>query len=600
MVEDILQHRFQRRAVILAGIKGSLLFGLMGRLFQLQVLQKNHFKNLSDKNRIYNFLIIPDRGNIFDDNGFLLAHSNNEYFGLIEREHVDDIEALISKLSKIINLSEKEIKVIRSHFSKKKSLDPIIFKENLTLQEMCTLEVHLPDLKGIRCEKIRMRSYPDPLPFAHVLGFVRSVSEKEKKESDNPLYKLPEFKIGKTGLEKKYDSILQGEPGSRQVEINAYRKIIRTLSINQSTMGKSLNLTINAHLQKKIYDLLEPHKSAACTVIDIHTGALKAFVSYPGFDANIFRHRVFKKTWRELHDNPYRPLINKIIAGLYAPGSTFKMIVALTALEKKIITPSDRFTCDGYMEYKNHKFHCWKWQHGGHGALNVEQAIACSCDVFFYNLALKLDINDIANMAERFGLGIETGIELLHEKKGLMPTKDWKIKKYKKKWQTGDTINASIGQGYLLATPIQLCRMIACIANGGRLINPHLVHNKTPTATIIDVDPNHLKTILNGMEQAVNNPFGTSYLAKSQNPKYSFAGKTGSTQVSRISEQDRIDKTHNERPWHLKEHAFFVGYGPVENPRYATCVFVEHGGSGGKVAAPIARDVLLATEELLK
>ncbi|MBP9752523.1 MAG: penicillin-binding protein 2 [Proteobacteria bacterium] len=600
MMDDILEQRFQRRTLILAGLKGSLLFGLIGRLFHLQILQKNHFKNLSDKNRIHNFLIIPDRGNIFDQKGILLAHSNNEYFGLIDRENVENIDDLIEHLLKIIDLSDKEIKIIRSQFKKRKSLEPIIFKENLNIKDMCKLEVHLPELPGVRCEKIRMRYYPDPLPFSHVLGFVGSVSEKEKKNNKNPLLMLPEFKIGKTGLEKKFDSILQGQGGARQVEINAYRKIIRTLSIQESKMGQSLNLTIDFDLQKKIYELLEPHQSGACALMDVHTGALKAFVSYPGFDTNLFLHRVYKNTWKELHDSPYRPLINKMISGQYAPGSTFKMIVALTALEKKIITPSDCFTCEGHLEYKNHKFHCWKWQYGGHGAVNVEQAIASSCDVFFYNLALRLDIDDISDMAKRFGLSIETEIELLYEKKGLMPTKEWKLKRYKKKWHTGDTINASIGQGYLLATPIQLCRMISCLANGGRLIKPHLVKNDVPESRVIDIHPDHLKIVLNGMTQAVNKPFGTSYNVRSLDKAYQFSGKTGSTQVSRISEQDRIDKTHNKRPWHLKEHAFFVGYGPSENPKYGICVFIEHGGSGGKIAAPLARDILLAAEELLK
>ncbi|CAO5676948.1 MAG: Peptidoglycan D,D-transpeptidase MrdA [Holosporales bacterium] len=598
-MDDLLETRFQRRTLILGAAKGTLLLGLMGRLFQLQILDQKHYEGLSDKNRFHSFLVIPERGLIADRNNVILANLRTEYYCVFE-PNVEGTKLvdLIPTLKKIINLNDLDLKVIQKQLSRKRLLDPIMIKENMTLEEMARLQVHLFELPGVRCDKAKSRLYPDPYPFSHLLGFVGIPSQKEK--DDDPLFLLPEFRVGKTGLEKQFDSTLRGVAGTKTVEVNAYRKIQRVISHQKGVKGHDLHLTIDATLQKKVYDILSPHLSASCVVMHAHTGAVHAFVSYPGFDTNLFLHRIYKKDWDALSNDPHHPLTNKLIQGTYAPGSTFKMIVALAALKKGIINEQTTFSCCGEFDFKNHTYHCWNWKNGGHGSVNLERALAQSCDVYFYQLALKLSVDDIAEMANAFGLGSLTGIEIPNERKGLIPTKKWHLEKRKSKWLTGDNINLSIGQGKILTTPMQLCRMMAGLCNGGKLVTPHLIKLDHPMAESIDVDANHLKLIQKGMSSVVNQPYGTAYQARIVNEKYAMIGKTGSTQVARITKQQRADGTINQNPWHLKEHALFVGGAPLNDPQFVIAVLVEHGGSGGRISAPIARDILHATQEILK
>lgn len=597
-MNKLLDKTFERRSILLGGLKGSLLLGLLARTYTLQVIQKEHFQILSDKNRLYKFLIIPDRGIIVDRNNCILAESNNEYFILFDRDYIKNFDQTFETLKNIISLNEQDIIDIQKQLSKKQSIEPILIKNNLPLKEVYNLEVNLNHLPGIRSEKIRTRFYPDPFPLTHLLGFVGTVSTNDKKNDSAPILNEPGFKIGKTGLEKAFDLTLRGEAGEKKVEVNAYRKIVRTLSLQKSKMGEQLSLTIDMDLQKTVYNLLEPYHTGGCAVMDVHTGELLSFVSYPGFDGNLFSHKIYQKSWQALSNDPYKPLTNKLINGLYAPGSIFKMIIALAALEKGIITHQTSYHCPGHFDLNGHKFHCWSWRTGGHGHVNLTQAIGISCDVFFYHVALKLTSEEITNMAQRFGLGIPTGIELPNEKKGFIPTIDWQNNNFKRKWQKGDTINLSIGQGMLLTSPLQLCRMTACFVNGGRLINPHVLCSTTPQAELIDIKPEHLDSIKKGMEAAVNAPYGTARRAQITTKGFEMGGKTGSTQVSRITEAQRRLGTHNDRPWHLKEHALFVGYAPLHKPRFATVVLIEHGGSGGRYAAPIGKEVLLKTQEL--
>lgn len=599
-MNNLLQKSFHRRSVLLAGIKGSLLLGLVGRLYTLQIVHQNHFQTLSDKNRLHKFIIIPDRGLIVDCNNNILAESNNEFFSIFDRDHIKNIDAALVKIQSIISLNAYDLELIQKQVLKKRSVAPILIKNNLSLDEMYKLEVHLNEIPGLRAEKIRTRFYPDPLPFTHVLGFVGTVSSKDREKDLSPLLKEPGFKIGKTGLEKKFDLTLRGKDGERKVEVNAYRKIVRTLSFEKSVPGDKLTLTIDMDLQKEVYNLLEPYHSGACTVMDAHTGEIRAFVSYPGFDGNLFSRKIHQKSWDALAQNHYRPLTNKLTTGLYAPGSIFKMMIALAALEKGIVKETTSFHCPGHFDLNGHKFHCWSWKKGGHGNVNLTQALGVSCDVYFYHLALKLNTNEVINMADKFGFGSLTGIEYPDEKKGLLPTLEWQKKYFKRPWRKGDLINLSIGQGMLLVTPLQLCRMTAAIINGGRLLTPLLLETSMSKSSLIDVEKDHLNILQKGMYEAVNEAHGTAYRARIEKSGFEMAGKTSSTQVARITEQQRQLGTHNDRPWHLKEHALFVGYAPLDNPRFVTSVILEHGGSGGLHAAPLAKKVLLKTQEIFK
>ncbi|HCU06064.1 MAG TPA: penicillin-binding protein 2 [Holosporales bacterium] len=597
-MDNILHEKFQRRTLILGGIQGGLFLGLVGNLYRLQVLENKHYKNLSDKNRIHNFLILPDRGLIVDHKNIILAQSKNTYIGYFDRSEVPDIPNLIENLKQYITLNEQDEKWIYKQLKTKTKIEPIIVKEQLSYEEVSKLEYFLSDLTGVHTDNVRSREYINPHPFAHVVGFVSSVAQHEKKQN-NTLLMAPGFRTGKTGVEKFYNETLVGLPGAKKVEVNAYRKVVRTLEHEKSTPGNKLVLNIDSQLQTKIYELLMKNNSGACAVMDVHTGALRAFVSAPGFDANLFVNKISHQDWHDLSHNIHRPLINKLISGLYAPGSIFKMIVALSALEKGIITPDNKVHCPGHYDVNAHKFHCWTWKNGGHGYVDLVEAIASSCDVYFYKLANKLKIDDIASMARRFGLGAITGLEIEHEKSGLIPTAAWKKKKYGKRWSMGETINVTIGQGAVLCTPMQLLRMMAGLVNGGKLVTPRLVACTEAQSSIINVQPQHLEIIKQGMYNVLNHTSGTAFNSRTKNKNFEIGGKTSTTQVVRITEEQRQKGLTKNSRWDLREHAFFAGYGPTTDAKFATIVFIEHGEFGSKTAAPVGRDALMLAQELL-
>lgn len=594
-MDDEHHQLFTRRAMILGGAQGVLLLTLVGRMYSLQILAKNHYQTLSDKNRIHTFLVTPDRGTIFDDAGHIIAGNKNTYYGEFDRDIVSDVDDLISKLKTILNLTDDELKDIQKQIKTKRRVESIIIRDNISWNDVARMEVNLHDLPGVRVEKVRSRHYPTPESFSHAIGFVGMVNDKDREHKKTPLMMAPGFRLGKTGLEKQYEDRLQGHAGSRQVEVNAVRKIVRTLSTTPANPGESLNLHIHGELQTRVYEILRPILSGACIVMDIQTGGVKSFVSFPGFDSNIFTNRITHAQWGDLSHNIYKPLVNKCTSGLYAPGSTFKMITALAALEAGVTTPEKRFYCPGHFDVNGLKFHCWSWRYGGHGHMNLQNALSRSCDVYFYNLAMRLKPGQIADMAKKFGLGTITGIDIPGEKSGLIPTPSWKRTIRGQRWNLGETVNMSIGQGALLTTPLQLAKMSAMLANGGKIIRPHFVKTDSiDDLGNIDINPDHLKAIHKGLTDAVNGPGGTGRRAKLSLKDTILSGKTGSTQVSRITLKQRRDGTLNDRPWHLKEHALFTGY----TDKYAIVVLVEHGGGGGRVAAPIAKKVMEAVREV--
>ncbi|MDP2193645.1 MAG: penicillin-binding transpeptidase domain-containing protein, partial [Alphaproteobacteria bacterium] len=385
-MDDILQEKFYRRTLILGGLQGGLFLGLAGHLYYLQILQKDHYKKLSDQNRIHRFLILPERGLILDHKNTILAQSKNTYIGYFDRNKLQDVGQLIQQLKNHIEIDAATEKWIYKQIRTKSKIEPIMIKENLSYAEASRLEFFLSELEGVHTDHIKSREYVRAEPFAHLVGYVSAPTQQEKTNGD-PLFMAPGFKTGKTGLERYFNDHLSGVAGSKKVEVNAYRRVVRTLENEEPTKGCDLNLNIDADLQTKIYDLLMQHQSGACMLMDVETGAVRAFVSAPGYDTNAFVGKITHDHWHDLSNNMYRPLINKLTSGLYAPGSVFKMIVALAALEKNLVQPHDRTHCSGYHDVNGHTFHCWAWKNGGHGYVNMAEAIAASCDIYFYKLA---------------------------------------------------------------------------------------------------------------------------------------------------------------------------------------------------------------------
>ncbi len=593
---------FSRRVAFLGGGKVLLLSLLAGRMYQLQVIESDKYKTLADENRINLRLLPPPRGTIVDRYGRALAVNQENYRVTLVAEQVNDINTMLDTLSGIISLEDYERHRILREVRRRRGFVPVTVRENLDWRDVSRIEVNAPDLPGLSIEVGQSRQYPFAEDFAHVLGYVSAVSEKEV--TGDPLLELPGFKVGKNGVERVFDLNLRGKAGNTQVEVNAVGRVIRELSRQEGQPGVDLRLTIDRDLQKLAADRLKEEKSASAVILDIHNGDVLALSSVPGFDPNEFVTGLSSKTWRRLINDPYAPLTNKAISGLYAPGSTFKMVVALAALEARIVAPDHRVFCRGHTQLGNARFHCWK-RHG-HGWQDMYDAHQNSCDVYFYDIAKRIGIDRIAAMATRFGLGTKTGIELPSEKGGVIPTRAWKKALIGTAWQQGETLISGIGQGFILTTPLQLAVMTARIANGGKAVLPRLIRaaevdgkEEEPVFKDLGISKRSLDVVREGMNRVTNVQQGTAYRARISEEGMEMSGKTGTAQVRRISKAERDTRVlkNHERPWRERDHALFVGYAPSDNPRYAVSVIVEHAGGGSKVAAPIARDLLLATQK---
>ncbi|MEK9647449.1 MAG: penicillin-binding protein 2, partial [Alphaproteobacteria bacterium] len=466
---------FSRRVAVLGGAKFLLLGVLAGRMYQLQVVDSKKYKTLSDENRINLRLLPPPRGRILDRYGQPLAINQENYRVTLVAEQVHDVDAMLDALSSIISLGDHERQRILREIRRRRGFVPVTVRENLDWGEVSKIEVNAPDLPGLSIEVGQSRSYPFSEDFAHVLGYVSAVSEKEI--DGDPLLELPGFKIGKNGVERIYDLNLRGKAGSSQVEVNAVGRVIRELSRQEGQPGDDLRLTLDRDLQKFAADRLKEMKSAAAVVIDIATGEIITLASVPGFDPNSFVTGLSSREWRALVNDPHMPLINKAVSGLYAPGSTFKMVVALAALEAGLVGGDHRVFCRGHTELGNARFHCWK-KHG-HGWQDMVGALQHSCDVYFYDIAKLIGVDRIAAMANKLGLGEKTGINLPSEKDGIVPTRAWKSAVIGVPWQQGETLISGIGQGFILTTPVQLAIMTARLANGKKAVKPRLVRTDT-------------------------------------------------------------------------------------------------------------------------
>ena len=581
-----------RRSLIMALIKFLLLMVIIARLYYLQVYQADRYKTLADENRISTRLLVPPRGIIFDRNGVTIASNQQNFQALIVAEQAPNVQETLDAFKKIMPLSEAEEERIKKDLKRNRSFVPIKIRDNLSWEEVSRIQLNAPDLPGIVIDEGLTRYYPFGAGMAHILGYVSSVSDKDVK--DDPLLEVPGFKIGKSGIEKYLEKALRGESGNLKLEVNAYGRIMKEIERVDGIPGKDVQLTIDSRLQQKAFELFG-EESGAAVLLDVHTGEILAFVSAPSFDPNMMTQGLSTEDWNALLHNERNPLTDKAISGQYSPGSTFKMIVALAALEAGVIKPETRTYCAGKMFLGNHAFHCWKKE--GHGHLNVVEALQHSCDIFFYETAQKLGIEKIADMARRFGLGSKINIGLENEKAGLIPDKEWKLRRFGEPWQQGESLISGIGQGYILTTPLQLATMTARLVNGGYDIKPTFLKvsdGEKSKIKKIDVSPANLELIKEGMYAVVNKPGGTAWRSQFDYHGQRMGGKTGTTQVRRITMKERREgiKKESELPWRLRNHALFVGYAPHDNPKYAVAVLVEHGGGGSSVAAPLAGKIL--------
>ena len=593
---------FSRRVAFLGGGKVLLLSLLVGRMYQIQVVESDKYKTLADENRINLRLLPPPRGTIVDRYGRALAVNQENYRVTLVAEQVRDINTMLDTLSGILPLEDYERQRILREVRRRRGFVPVTVRENLDWRDVSRIEVNAPDLPGLSIEVGQIRQYPFAEDFAHVLGYVSAVSEKDV--TGDPLLELPGFKIGKNGIERVFDLNLRGKAGNSQVEVNAVGRVIRELSRQEGQPGANLRLTIDRDLQKLTAGRLKEEKSASAVVMDIHNGDVLAMSSVPGYNPNEFVTGLSSKSWSRLINDPYAPLTNKAISGLYAPGSTFKMVVALAALEGRIVAPDHRVFCRGHTQVGNARFHCWK-RHGHHWQ-DMYEAHQNSCDVYFYDIAKRTGIDRIAEMAKRLGFGAKTGIDLPSEKGGVIPTRAWKKALTGTPWQQGETLISGIGQGLILTTPLQLAVMTARIGNGGKAVVPRLIRSVDedgeevePIFKDIGISKRSLDVVREGMNRVTNVRRGTAYRARISEEGMEMSGKTGTAQVRRISKAERETRVlkNHERPWRERDHALFVAYAPSDNPRYAVAVVVEHGGGGSKVAAPIARDLLLETQK---
>jgi penicillin-binding protein 2 len=588
-----------RRALLVGGAQLGFV-GLLGaRMRYLQVDQADQFRLLAEENRINDRLIAPARGEVFDRHGLAIARNEPSYRLTLVREDAGDVDMVIRRLAALVELNADDLNRAMTEMERSPPFLPITIADRVSWEDIARVSVNAPALPGITPEVGLSRLYPLGPDFANVVGYVGPVSDYDLSKIEDPdqLLRIPRFQIGKVGLEAKMEDNLRGKAGTKRVEVNAVGRVMRELDRVEGQPGANLQLTVDHKLQNYVQARLG-NESASAVVIDTQTGDLLAIASAPSFDPNLFVRGISVSDYKALTENKYRPLASKSVQGLYPPGSTFKMVTALAALEEGVIAPEETVWCPGHVEISNRRFHCWK--RAGHGHVDLKDSLRESCDVYYYDVAQRVGIDKISAMAERLGLGQRYDIPMSAVARGRAPTKEWKLSNYGQDWVIGDTVNASIGQGYVLASPLQLAVMSAPIATG-RMVTPRLlksvdgVEQPTASADPLGLNENHLRHIRRAMFEVSNVRRGTAYGSRILPEDMRMAGKTGTSQVRNITAAERArGVTKNEDlPWERRDHALFVNFAPYDNPRYAVAVVVEHGGGGSKAAAPIARDITL-------
>ena len=587
-----------RRMFILATAKIIILGGIVSRLFFLQVKENKKYLTLSDKNRIREWKLPPIRGEFQDYFGNTIAGNFEAYQLHIIPEEVEDFRYVIYRVKELLELSDKQFKKIVKKKNEIKPWETLIVADNLSWEKFSKINNHLYDLNGVKPVISISRDYPYKENFTHVLGYVSQANENDLLTNENIKEKfVPGLKVGKTGLEKSFEQKLIGSNSVERYEVNAYGRRISQLAFQKGDKGETIKLTIDTKIQELTNELLKEKAGSIC-VMDIYTGAIIAMHSSPSFDPNSFVFGISQDEWQLIRNNPMKPLVNKSLSGNYSPGSTIKPIVALSALENEIIKPDFTVQCKGHknpLELYGQTYHCWKKE--GHGFVNLREAMKQSCDTYFYEVARRLGVDRLSVTAKKFGLGQKVFKDIFdNEKKGLVPNTEWKKNALGRNWVLGETIITGIGQGFIQTTPIQLCLMTAQIANGGYKIYPKIVANDdnqyADKFTPLYKKSRNIKIVQDAMFSSTNEVRGTSYRSRLDDPKYRFAGKTGTSQVKKITELDReLDLKTSQIPYEERDHALFVAFGPYKSPRYALSIIIEHGGSGGTVAAPLAKEL---------
>ena len=585
---------FTRRALLIGGAQTLLLGALGARLRQVQMAEGARYATMAEDNRITARMTAPQRGRILDRFGTVLAGSLINWRALLITEQTGDTRKTLDNFAAIVPLTDTERARVERDLRHRKNYIPILLKEYLSRDAMTKIEVNAPDLPGILVDIGTNRTYNHPYQLAHILGYVAPPSEEDM--TGDPLMALPGVKVGRAGIEKYHDLALRGRPGVVHLEVNAVGRVIRELDRSDGLNGDDVGLSFDYTLQETIQKRLG-NDAASAVVLDCRNGEIMAMVSNPSYDPSLFATGVSQAQWKEWTSDRRTPLINKATSGLYAPGSTFKMAVALAGLDAKVIGLHDRISCPGHLDLGGSRFHCWNKR--GHGALDLKQALKFSCDVYFYQVALRAGIDRISAMSHRLGMGTELDLDLPGQRHGLVPTKDWRISKGHP-WLLGDTVVSGIGQGYILVTPLQLATFTARLATG-RAVQPHFTRRIAgvlqPGSQPEDwpdlAVPEPLLQAVRGGMFAVVNEGGTAPKARMPGP-IRMAGKTGSSQVRRVSRKMRESGRFDSKklPWEFRPHALFIGYAPYEQPKYAVAVVVEHGNAGGEAAAPLARDIM--------
>ncbi len=589
----------RRRFIISSLLVVGIFFVLALRLWYLQILGVDHYRNLSERNRIRHVAIRAPRGAIFDRHGILLVDNRPAFTVSALRQGVDDRKQLFSRLGGLLEIDNEQLEERWQAGQGLPRYRPLPLLENVGRQAMEKVQENSVDLPGILVEVKPLRDYPFGEMAAHLFGYLGEVTEEELRQSEYASYHSGEM-VGKTALERMFEEKLRGTAGQKRIEVNVRGRELRQLTTRNPLPGQRLYLTIDARLQQAAETALTD-KAGAVVVLDVNNGEVLAFVSQPTFDPAWFARGISGEEWQELIDNPKHPMTNKALRGQYPPGSTFKMVVALAALEAGAVTPSTEFQCNGSFKLgKSYEYRCWKKR--GHGTVNLHKAIKESCDVWFYRAGLETGIDRIASAAQRLGLGQKTGFPFGGERSGLIPTRAWKKKRFGTSWYKGETVITAIGQGFVLATPLQLASMTAAIANGGTVWKPQIVQKIVDLEGEVDwlLTPEKLvettwskkslQVVRDAMESVVNDIGGTAWRSRLKNVR--FAGKTGTAQViKRKSDEEEEQAKDDVIPYKYRDHALFVSYAPADKPQIAVAVVVEHGGHGSSAAAPVAKAV---------
>ncbi|MDO5605498.1 MAG: penicillin-binding protein 2 [Paracoccus sp. (in: a-proteobacteria)] len=588
-----------RRGVTLGALQGVLIGVLAFRLRSMQVEQADEYRLLADGNSIKIRLLPPVRGLIHDRNGIVIAGNEQNYRATITRELAGNVDDVVARLRHLVPMSDDEAANLIETIAKRSAITPVSIGDHLSWEQFSSIAVNAPALPGVQPESVLSRVYPRRGDFAHVLGYVGRVSDYDlsKMESPDPVLMLPEFQFGKVGVESKLEPVLRGKAGNRRVEVNAAGREMRELSRQEGQQGATVQMTLDAGLQNYATQRLG-EESAAAVVIDVTNGDIMAISSSPVFDPNLFVRGISSADYRALMDHDHRPLADKTVQGVYPPGSTFKMVTLLAALEAGVINEGSSFFCNGGLDVAGRRFHCHS--RGGHGHISAVASLQKSCDVYYYEVARLVGIDRIAEMARRLGLGVEHDLPMSAVATGIAPDRAWKQARHNQPWVVGDSLNASIGQGFVLASPLQLAVMTARLATG-REVAPRLVRAidgvAQPVGEFADLGLNerHLRTARRGMDAVMNTTGGTGARSRIVTEDWRMAGKTGTSQVRNITAAERARGVirNDQLPWNRRDHALFVCYAPYDNPRYAVSLVVEHGGGGSTAAAPLARDILL-------